>query len=110
MAYFTCDTSSIISRKLSDRPLPNNFLYSSVVLMELMASVKDDTQRKVYERAHRAYQKDGSLIVPDADDWLMASKVLYRLAQGRRRSAKGQARRGATHGARRADRSQRTSL
>ncbi len=91
MAYFTCDTSTIISRKLSD--LPDNFLFSSVVLMELMASAKDDALRKVYERAHRAYQKDGSLIVPDADDWLMASKVLYWLTKGRRRSAGGQARR-----------------
>lgn len=91
MAYVTCDTSTIISRKLSD--LPDNFLYSSVVLMELMASAKDDSKRKVYERAHRDYQKDGSLIVPDADDWLMAGKVLYWLTQGRRRSTKGEARR-----------------
>lgn len=91
MPYFTCDTSTIISRKLSD--LPDNFLFSSVVLMELMASAKDDSQRKAYERLHRAYKEDRSLIVPDADDWLMASKVLYWLTQGRRRSTGGQARR-----------------
>jgi len=87
MAYFTCDTSTIISRKLSD--LPDNFLFSSVVFMELMASAKDDILRKAYERAYRAYQKDGALIVPDADDWLMASKVLYWLTQDRRRNARG---------------------
>jgi hypothetical protein len=113
MAYVTCDTSTIISRKLSD--MPDNFLYSSVVLMELMASAKDDSKRRVYERAHRDYQKDRSLIVPDADDWLMASKVLYWLAQGRRRSAtrRGAAlkvRCSATHDSRCADRRQRTSL
>ncbi|HEX8650956.1 MAG TPA: hypothetical protein VF708_08935 [Pyrinomonadaceae bacterium] len=89
MAYFTCDTSTIISRKLSD--LPDNFLFSSVVLMELTASAKDDAQRKVYERVHHAYQKDRSLIVPDTDDWLMSSRVLYWLTQGRRRKTKGQA-------------------
>jgi predicted nucleic acid-binding protein len=89
MAYFTCDTSTIISRKLSE--LPDNFLFSSVVLMELMASAGDDSQRKLYERLHHAYQKDGSLIVPDAKNWLMASKVLYWLTQGRRRSARGKA-------------------
>ncbi|HMF56716.1 MAG TPA: hypothetical protein VK619_10270, partial [Pyrinomonadaceae bacterium] len=32
-----------------------------------------------------------SLIVPDVDDWLMASRVLYWLSQGRRRRAKGRA-------------------
>jgi predicted nucleic acid-binding protein len=86
MAYFVCDTSTYISRKLSE--LPDNFLFSSIVLMELMASARDETQRKVYEQVHRAYAKDNSLIVPDADDWLIASKVLYWLSQGRRRSSK----------------------
>lgn len=56
-----------------------------------MASAKDETQRKVYERVYRAYEKDNSLIVPDDDDWLIASRVLYWLSQGRRRSSKGQA-------------------
>ncbi|HEV7376693.1 MAG TPA: hypothetical protein VGN95_18410 [Pyrinomonadaceae bacterium] len=90
MAYFTCDTSTIISRKLSD--LPDNFLFSSIVLMELMASAVDETQRKVYERVHRAYEKDNSLIVPDTEDWLTASKVLFSLSQARRHSSsKGRA-------------------
>src|SRR5205085_8410495 len=89
MAYFVCDTSTYISRKLSD--LPDNFLFSSIVLMELMASAKDESQRKVYEQVHQAYDKDDSLIVPSVNDWLMASRVLYWLAQGRRRSAKGRA-------------------
>lgn len=87
MAYFTCDTSTIISRKLSD--LPDNFLFSSVVFMELMAGAKGDSQRRELELAYRDYGKDNSLIVPNTDDWLMASKVLYWLAQGRKRGAKG---------------------
>jgi predicted nucleic acid-binding protein len=58
--------------------------------MELMSSAKDETQRKVFEQVFREYEKDRSLIVPDTDDWLVASRVLYWLEQGRRRSAKGQ--------------------
>lgn len=87
MDYFTIDTSTTISRKLSD--YPDNFLFSAVVLMELMASAADDSERRVYENVHKAYATDNSLITPTAEDWLMASKVLYWLAHGRKRDAKG---------------------
>ena len=56
-----------------------------------MASAKDEAQRKIYERVHRAYEKDGSLVVPDAEDWLTASKVVFSLSQARRRNAGGRA-------------------
>ncbi len=87
MTNFTIDTSTLISRKLSD--LPDSFLFSSVALMELMASAKDDSWRKTLESLYRKYAKNGSLIVPNVEDWLMASKVLYWLAHGRKRNAKG---------------------
>ncbi len=87
MSFFTIDTSTIISRKLSD--YPDNFLFSSVVLMELMARASDDSERRVYENVYKAYAKDNSLITPTDEDWLMASKVLYWLAHGRKRDAKG---------------------
>ena len=87
MAYFTIDTSTIISRKLSE--IPGNFLFSSVVLMELMASAKDDSLRRLYESLYRRYIEDNSLIVPNDEDWLMASKVLYWLAHERKRNSKG---------------------
>lgn len=78
MPYFTYDTSVIISRKVLDRPeLPRDFLWSSVVLMELTASATDDSQRKIYERLFRKYQQDNSLIVPDENDWLLASRILF---------------------------------
>ena len=89
MRYYTCDTSVIISRKLSD--LPDNFLFSSVVLLELVAGAKDDSRRKYYVSLANDYRKDNSLIVPDFDDWLLAGKVLYWLTQGRRRKAGGKA-------------------
>lgn len=89
MAYFTLDTSTIISRNLTD--IPDEFLLSSVVLMELMASATDESERRRYETIYKAYAIDNSLIVPGAADWLMASKVLYWLQHGRRRQAKGKA-------------------
>ena len=94
MAYFTYDTSVIISRKALDRPnLPGSFLLSSVVLMELLASCKDDSQRKVYEQLFRQHRQDNSLIVPDENDWLIASRILFLLTQNRRRASKGRLRR-----------------
>ena len=59
---------------------------SAVVLMELTASARDDSQRKIYERLFRQYQQDNSLIIPDENDWLLTSRILYWLAQSRRRS------------------------
>jgi len=88
MAYFTYDTSVIISRRLVFAPsLPGNFRLSSIVLLELTASAKDESQRKAYEELSRGYQKKELLIVPNADDWLLASKILYWLTQGRRRNS-----------------------
>lgn len=87
MAYLVCDTSTLISRKSLD--LPDSLLFSSVVLMELMASAKDETQRKVFEQLHRAYEVDHSLIVLNSDDWLLASKVLYWLSHSRRKQSGG---------------------
>lgn len=93
MPYFTYDTSVIISRKPSLQENPTSFLWSSVVLMELTASARDDSQRKIYERLFREYQEDNSLIVPDENDWLLASRILYWLSQNRRRSMKGKLKR-----------------
>jgi len=94
MPYFTYDTSVIISRKLLELPgISGSFLMSGVVLMELTASARDDTQRKVYERLFRDHREDNSLVVPDENDWLLASRILYWLAQSRRRSLKGKLKR-----------------
>jgi predicted nucleic acid-binding protein len=38
------------------------------------------------------YEKDGLLIVPSAEDWLLASKILFLLTHARRRSQKGKLR------------------
>ena len=90
MAYFTYDTSVIISRKLSNlQAMPQGFLMSAVVLMELTAAAEDQSRQRFYERAFRQYRKDNSLIVPNDDDWLLASKILYLLTHARKRAQKG---------------------
>ena len=97
MPFFTYDTSFIVSYKLSD--LPDNFLLSSVVLLELTASAKDESTLKQYERLRKVYEKDNTLIVPTSEDWLLASKILYWLEQGRKQKAGGKSppkKRGAT--------------
>jgi predicted nucleic acid-binding protein len=94
MPYYTYDTSVIISRRLTDLPgSSGSFLMSAVVLMELTASARDDSQRKLYERLFRQYQNDNSLIAPDENDWLLASRILFWLTQSRRRTLKGKLKR-----------------
>ena len=94
MPYFTYDTSVFISRKLADfKAMPQDFLLSAIVLMELTAAATDESLRKFYEGIFRQYQKDDLLIVPNDDDWLLASKVLFLLTHARRRSQKGKLRR-----------------
>ena len=86
MAYFTYDTSVIISRNLIDlRSRTKDLLLSSVVFLELIASAKDDSRRKAYEGLFLDYEHDNSLIVPNDADWLFASKILFWLTRRRRR-------------------------
>jgi predicted nucleic acid-binding protein len=90
MPYFTYDTSVIISRKLTDfRDMPQRFLMSAVALLELIAGAQDIGERKAYEQLFRQYRRDNSLIVPDDDDWLVASKILFLLTHARKRTQKG---------------------
>ncbi len=87
MTYYTIDTSTIISHKII--ALPDNILFSSIVLMELMSSANDESERKRYEVLGCEYERDNSLIVPSYEDWMMSSKILYWLSQGRRQKAGG---------------------
>jgi hypothetical protein len=90
MAYFTYDTSVIISRKLTDlQRMPDTFLMSAVVLMELMAGAADRSRRKVYEALFRHYHGRNLLIVPTAEDWLLVAKILYLWTHSRKLQGKG---------------------
>ena len=90
MPYFTYDTSVLISRKQTDfREMPQNFRMSAVVLTELIAGAEDESRRKFYERAFKQYRADNSLIVPNDEDWLLATRILSLLTHARKRSQKG---------------------
>jgi len=94
MPYFTYDTSVCISRKLINlHEMPESFRMSAVVLMELTAGARDESRRKSYEAFFRQYQKDDSLIVPNDEDWLLTSKILFLLTNSRRRSEHGKLKR-----------------
>jgi predicted nucleic acid-binding protein len=87
MPYYTFDTSVVVSRRVQD--LPDNFLLSAVVVLELIAAARDESERKKYEALTRDYREDNSLIVPEFEDWLLASKILHWLSQDRKRKAGG---------------------
>ena len=94
MPYFTYDTSVIVSRKIRDlRKMPQDFLMSAVVLMELTAGAPDKSVRKTYEQLFQQYRRDELLIVPNDDDWFLAAKIMFLLAQARRREGKGKLKR-----------------
>ena len=94
MPYFTYDTSVCVSRKLTDfLEMPESFLMSAVVLMELTAGARDQSRRKSYEAFFRQYQRDKSLIVPNDEDWLLTSKILFLMTNTRRRSQQGRLKR-----------------
>jgi predicted nucleic acid-binding protein len=87
VSLITFDTSVIIAYKVTE--LPQNFVLSAVVIAELTASASDDSTRKVYEAMRRELQKDYALIIPNDDDWLTASRILFWLTQGRKKKAGG---------------------
>jgi predicted nucleic acid-binding protein len=89
MPRYTYDTNIIKGYKVER--LPENFYMSTVVLSELMTGAVDQSEFDGYQETWRRHSKDGTLIIPTAADWLMASKVLYWLAQERRRQGGGRA-------------------
>lgn len=94
MAYFTYDTSVVISRNFRDLyEMPQSFRMSAVVLMELFLGAVDNSQRNYYEGMFRYYENTNLLIVPNADDWLLASRILFFMTHARKRTQKGKLRR-----------------
>ena len=81
------DTSTIITRKL--RIGRENNVLSAVVIAELLAAAPDDSEREAHEANRRAHEKNGTLIVPIGEDWLLASRILYWLTHRRKKSAGG---------------------
>lgn len=89
MPPYTFDSSVIIAYRV--RELPKNFVLSAVVIAELTAGAPDDSTRKVYEAMRLEFHEGNALIIPTADDWLTASRILFWLSRGRKRKAGGKA-------------------
>jgi predicted nucleic acid-binding protein len=87
MPPITYDTSVFTSYK--PEGFPSGFLFSAVVIQELMAASNDDSEMNKWAAARRAFEKEDRLIVPSSADWLLASKVLYWLMQRRKKEAGG---------------------
>jgi predicted nucleic acid-binding protein len=94
MPYFTYDTSVIISKNLTDlQRMPQSFLMSAVVLLELMAGAEDRSIQKFWANIFRHYQRQNLLIVPTVEDWFLAAKILYLLTHSRKLLQRGKLKR-----------------
>jgi predicted nucleic acid-binding protein len=74
------DTSVFIAHK--PKTLPSGSLLSIVVVQELMAGARDASEIKEWEATAREFEKQGRLLVPNTEDWLMAGRVLNSLLRG----------------------------
>jgi len=64
------------------KTFPRSHHMSVVVLQELLAGAVDGTDVKKQEAAKKQYEREGKLLVPNADDWIEAGKVLNSLLRG----------------------------
>lgn len=60
---------------------------SAVVLSERMTAANDEKEFRAYRTAWREHSEAGTLLVPTPEDWLAAGRVLFMLAQERKRMA-----------------------
>lgn len=87
MPKVTYDSDVFMKRK--PRSLPQGFYMSAVVLEELAAGAQDGSVLKELEGALKNYQRAGRLLVPTAEDWYLAGKVIYALQQGNKSKKTG---------------------
>jgi hypothetical protein len=57
---------------------------SAIALTELSASASDVSELKIYEKLFRAYENKERLIIPNNEDWLLTSRILFLLTNRRR--------------------------
>ena len=90
MAKYLFDTNSYENK--SDKiNIPSPIYVSSVVLCELMTACNDVKELKAYQILWETAKKDDLLIIPNEEDWLNASRILFLLAQERKKQAGGKA-------------------
>lgn len=80
------DTNIATEHRLA--ALDAKFQVSAVVLSELMAA-SEPGEYEAYKALWIGGERDGRLIVPAAEDWLPATRILHLLARGRKKKAGG---------------------
>jgi len=85
---YLIDTSSFITHKktliIFANALPQSYKMSAVVLQELVVGASDANVVKGYEAVRKKLEKERRLVTPDSEDWLIAGKILYTLANKER--------------------------
>ena len=82
MAGIVFDTNIWIARQ--PQTLPSSLQMSVVVLQELIAGAADTTAVKKFEAAKKLYERENKLLVPTADDWLVAGRTINSMLRGLR--------------------------
>ncbi len=85
-AIYLLDTNIVAERRA--RSVSNREYVSAVVLTELMAAA-DAEEFKLYQAVWRVHEQDGTLILPVAEDWQPAARILHLLTQSRKKKAGG---------------------
>lgn len=62
---------------------------TAVVLHELAVGAADAKDLRDLEVRRRDYERNGTLLVPNGEDWFIAGKVLNSLQRGRKAANKG---------------------
>lgn len=88
MPLVTYDSSVLIAYRPVNFPL--GFRKSAVVLQEMTAGSGDKSELKLWKASLRKHIAAGTLLIPTAEDWFLAGKVLYALLQGLKAHAGGQ--------------------
>jgi len=86
---YLLDTNIIGSKACGGaRSLPGGQHLSCIVYAELMTAA-DPKEYRAYAETWKRAAQDDRLIMPQADDWLAAARILHLLAQERKMSAGG---------------------
>lgn len=83
----TYDTNVFI--RYNPAGFPAGFFMSAVVVQELTAGAKDAAEVRMYDHMWKRFEAAGVLLVPTAEDWWIAGKVLNSLLRGLRSHKRG---------------------
>jgi len=87
MPKVTFDTNIFIARKRVR--LPDGFYFSIVVLAELVAGAADESEVRKFDASRHEFEDTGRLLVPTAEDWWQAGRIINHLQRGLKSRRRG---------------------